>query len=399
MRVNVFVYVDALPINSINKDATPFLYSLKSIGETYILENIMGYSFAIQSTLLSGKMPSETGHWMPYIRFPSKRSSFQVMSSIGRKVNFNGNLPFPLKIARWGIMDRLLLYTGAKTRSIPWKIIDEFYIRPYYYMNELPFFNQLKMELFENWKTNLTYFGPPTHKDPVNQTANYISFLADMPDRFYEHESIMVYIDTLDGMGHKYGTKSSVWPNTLLYVDNELKKLYYVLDKRIPEFTFQVFSDHGMCDINHTINIVRHLLANGVSIRNDIILFVDATIAMIWLENKTCKPHVSKVLERISPDKVTIFDRESDADILRRYGVFFNDRKYGDIIVQAKPNYMFFPNFYSELTPFRATHGYLPEEEPQSSFLIATSNSGKSIAFVPSHIKDLKKYMLSLSAR
>ena len=119
MTINILVYVDALPLKSINADATPFLHLLKNESDTYTLENIMGYSFGIQSTLLSGKLPSETEHWMPYIRSPNKRSLIRVMSSIGRRVNFKENLPFPLKVARWGLMYKLVLETGAKTCSIP----------------------------------------------------------------------------------------------------------------------------------------------------------------------------------------------------------------------------------------------------------------------------------------
>ena len=106
MKVNVFVYVDALPLNSITQNVTPFLHQLKTEGETYPLENIMGYSFGIQSTLLSGKLPSETEHWMPYLRSPNQRSLFKVMSSIGRSLNLKRNLPFPLNLVRWGLMDK-----------------------------------------------------------------------------------------------------------------------------------------------------------------------------------------------------------------------------------------------------------------------------------------------------
>jgi hypothetical protein len=51
---------------------------------------------------------------------------------------------------------------------------------------------------------------------------------------------------------------------------------------------------------------------------------------------------------------------------------------------------MFFPNFYSDLAPFNSAHGYLPEDEVQSSYLI----SNIPLKFVPSHLKDVKETLI-----
>jgi hypothetical protein len=60
--INVFVYVDALPYEKINSESAPFVHRFISEGRTYKLQNIMGYSFGIQSTMLSGRLPSETNN-------------------------------------------------------------------------------------------------------------------------------------------------------------------------------------------------------------------------------------------------------------------------------------------------------------------------------------------------
>ena len=396
MKLNIFIYVDALPLDSINEELTPFLYKLKAESELFVLDNILGYSFAIQSTLLSGKMPSETGHWMPYFRFPNKRSLIKVLSSIGRKIDFNQKLPFPLKILRWGFMEKLVLETGAKTSGIPWKLIDEFCMYPYYYMNELSFFDEFKRELHEHWGTDLEYFGPPIHKNPVNETVLFLKTLLNPQNGSSTDKLIIVYIDTLDALGHNHGVNSVTWKNAVVTVDKKLQLLYNLLKNNFSDFKLQIFSDHGMSEIKQTIDILSYLHVNGVNLGTDAVVFVDATLVMVWVEDKSRKPLILSLFRKLGQDKVVVFDRELDSEVLQKYGVLFDDCLYGDIIVQTKPGYMFFPNFYSDLAPFKATHGFLPEEKDQLSFLISSSSDGKKSDFKPKHIKDLRQYLLSL---
>ena len=90
-------------------------------------------------------------------------------------------------------------------------------------------------------------------------------------------------------------------------------------------------------------------------------------------------------------------DRFEDVKILTKYGVNFEDNRYGDLILQTKPSYMFFPNHYSDRKPFKGSHGYLPEEDVQNAYVIVDINSEKRLSFKPKHIRDIYRIIWSLS--
>ncbi len=68
----IFFYIDALNSSFIAPSIMPFLSNLATKHRYTQLENVIGYSFAIQSCMLSGKYPEETNHWLPYFYSPQE---------------------------------------------------------------------------------------------------------------------------------------------------------------------------------------------------------------------------------------------------------------------------------------------------------------------------------------
>jgi len=397
--INVFVYVDALPYEKINSESAPFLYRFVNEGRTYKLQNIMGYSFGIQSTMLSGRLPSETKHFMPYVYAPNASPFiFKFLARLARKLSVDVNVPHLLKIARYGLMSKFILKRGVKVSFIPWNVIDRFFIYPYYYMNELPFFADLKSNLQSEYGVNLLYFGPPISSEPITDTINYMKAIIQTKDA--NNSLLMVYVDTLDGVGHAYGVDAKAWKRTLVNVDNELGMLYRFLGTNLKKWSLALFSDHGMCNVNGTIDILGAMKSCGLTSKQ-FTIFVDATLSLIWLKDESAKYKVLKALEGLGSDKVAFFRRDKDGEVLRRYGVLTDDNRFGDIIVQAMPGFMFFPNFYSNMKPFKGVHGFLPESKCQQSFLtliVNHSSIGKNPQIEIDHIKGIRKVLELLSS-
>jgi hypothetical protein len=397
--INVFVYVDALPYEEINSGSAPFLHWFVNEGRTYKLQNIMGYSFGIQSTMLSGRLPSETKHFMPYVYAPNASPFlFKFIARLARKLSVDVNFPRLLKIARYGLMSKFILKRGAKVNFVPWNIIDKFFIYPYYYMNELPFFADLKTNLESKYGVNLLYFGPPISSKPIIDAINHMKSIIQTKNG--NNSLLMVYLDTLDRVGHAYGVDAKVWKRTLINVDNELEMLYRFLSTHLKKWSLALFSDHGMCNVNETIDILGAMKSYRLTSKQ-FTIFVDATISLIWLEEQPAKYKVIKALEGLGGDKVTFFANDENREVLRRYGVLTDDNRFGDIIVQAMPGFMFFPNFYSYLKPFKGVHGFLPESKYQQSFLTLITNHsaiGKNLQIKINHIKEIRKVLELLSS-
>ncbi|MEM2506670.1 MAG: alkaline phosphatase family protein [Nitrososphaeria archaeon] len=366
--IGIFVYVDALPYIQVSDKLMPFLSELFKKSKTYMLQNIMGYSFGIQSTILSGKLPSETMHWMPYVYRLSNDAFKRCISSLARKIDIDITLPHPLKIARYGFNSRFIMRKGAKIGSMPLKFIDRFHVYPYYYINELPYFKSLKEDLNNKFGTEVRYFGPPQNKEPVGQAIQYVKGLNGVINN---NVLLFVYLDMLDGIGHSKGVNSKEWNLALTYVDRNIEIMYTYVKKKFNNFAFMIFSDHGMCNVKDTFDVMRCLRMTGLD-RDQATFFVDATLTMIWLNEyeDSMEVKLKETIKRLFGYKVVVLGRKTDKNLLQKCGIYREDRAYGDIIIQTCPGFMFFPNFYSDIKPFIGVHGFLPHEEHQQSFLV-----------------------------
>ena len=397
--MNVFVYVDALPFDSISYESTPFIKKLVDEGHNYVLQNIMGYSFGIQSAMMSGKLPSVTKQWMPYVYASSSNlRSLRALAPLARRANVDVSESRFLRTIRYGVTSRLFLRNGAKVSSIPWSVADRFYVYPYYYMNELPSFIELEKELSTTVGSRLLYFGPSLHrKGATDYAVKYIRGLIVEPNSAFSRTLLFIYVDVLDHRGHGYGVGSRIWDGALTKVDRDLRNMHEALEEKVGSFTFSLFSDHGMCNVERTIDILKPLRIMGLNWK-DSTIFVDATIVNIWIEKQTSRRSLLKTLESVGQGRFIILDKEEDADTLREVGVPLDGRCYGDLIIQARPGYMFFPNYYSDIKSFKGVHGYFPNESCQASFLNMNRNAEKDLSVRPTHVKDIRRLLLSLAA-
>lgn len=406
-ELNIFMYIDALPLEYINPNYTPYLYKFITAGSFYILENIPGYSFGIQSAILSGKLPQDTLHWMPYI-FKTERKVFHSLHSMYIPLLRRAPLHYlealrqtdlqPLKYTyQFMLCNPLLKHSneGVKLCGTPLSLLDDILIYPYYYMNENPFFLMLKKEL-EHYNISVVYMG--------HSLSNAVEILrltkkeTDLVSKESARLILFIYIDNLDGVGHSRGIETPDWLNVLRAVDVFLYLLYKRLNSISYHTNLIVFSDHGMCNADEYIDIENLFLRYFP--RNSIQYIIDATLAFIRVnrDDSNTKDLMVKVLERKLHKKVMVLDTELHYEELKQNGVHFANREYGDIIIQAKPCKEFFPNFYSITNKLIGLHGFWPNEPVQQAFIVSLIRE-KDPCKNPSHIKDIKHYILCQSTR
>jgi hypothetical protein len=359
----------------------PFLSDIAKNHYYQELENVVGYSFAIQSCMLSGKYPEENNHWMPYFYFPENSSMlFKTFGKVGAVFMLD---KFPLlRYLATRLTRKFVLKEGVHSNNISFSVIDKISIYPYYYMCDLPFFHDLRALLEKKCQTPLTYIGPPKIKSHI-----YRTLLKYIEASNHEAEFIMVYDDKLDMLGHEFSPYSSECLRYVEFLDSALRIVYQKLKKRFENnLTFVIFSDHGQCEQTYSFNLLSELGKNGLNLGEDYLCFVDATLALFWPKNQTVKEKIVKILNRIKIGTVI------DEALRERYHINFQNRKYGDIFFVLKPGGTFFPNFFSPLSTMKGLHGYLPEEEVQKSFLILNEKRSAHL----SHIKDIRSFLLNL---
>jgi hypothetical protein len=355
----------------------PFLSTFAVDNYYRVLENVFGYSFSIQSCMLSGKYPDENDHWMPYYYCPERSPVlFKTLNLIGKLTPLDRLKTFRYLMERGS--RKLFLNSGVQINNIPLSIIDKITLYPYYYMSELPFFFELKEQLKKLSQTNLSYIGPPELK--INLNVNLFEYLRNSK---YEKEVIIIYYDTLDMLSHRYGPFSHQCLNYVKQLDSVIASTYQKLINSYDNLKFLVFSDHSQSELHFQINILSELRKKELRLDYDYICFIDATIALFWPKNVIVKEKIMYVLSKIKQGKVLNKIHK------KKYHMEFTDNRFGKIIFSLKPGGTFFPNFYSSFKPMKGLHGYLPENDVQSAFLI----SNKELPYSFQHVKDIRKLL------
>ena len=377
-----FLYADALNLDQVNYKTMPFLHELSSHHHQN-LENVIGYSFAIQSSMLSGSYPQENDHWLPY--FYSPETSPILFKAFGKfsPLLLLDKLP-KLRCLSMQESRKIFLKKGTPANNIPSEMIEDFQIYPYYYMNELPFFHELRTRMFNESNAELTYMGPPTIKQ--NLYSKIIEYISSQRN---EREFLLAYDDKLDVIGHKYGPESREYVKYARQLDRNIEMVYRKLKSHFRDnLTFMIFSDHGQCQQTFEFDILSALKRNGIILKKDYLCFVDATLALFWFENTGVQEKVYDLLASLKLGRVL-----SNED-RKRYRIEFSSRKFGDIIFVLKPGGTFYPNFYSPFGTLKGLHGYLPEDHVQKAFLI----SDQPLAHKFNHVKDLRNFSLKVTA-
>lgn len=379
----VFFYIDALNSSFLNSDIMPFLSGLATKHSYYELENVLGYSFAIQSCMLSGKYPEETNHWMPY--FYSQKESpllFKTLNKIGTIFPLD-SLQSLRSLMVMGTR-KFFVKNGAQANNIPLCEIDKMAVYPYYYMCELPFFFELKESLEKTSQTALTYLGPPKIR-----TSLHASLIQYIETSEHENEVIIAYDDALDGLGHMLGPHAFQCQCYAKSVDRTLCAIYRKLTNAFGEHvTLFFFSDHGQTELSYQLDLLSEFDRRGLKLGDDYLCFVDATLALFWPKNYEIKRKIFDILCRIEGGKVI------DEALKRKYHINFDDKRYGEMVFVLKPGGSFVPNFFSPFGAMKGLHGYLPEEDVQKGFLI----SDKKFSYNLEHVKDVKSFLLNICA-
>ena len=410
-EIHAFMYVDALPFKYVNPEYMPHLSSLLSKEKSYIhtLQNIPGYSFGIQSTLLSGFLPQESFHWMPYMFIPENTPLFTKygMKSICDNDPLLCNEVFRKALSVFHDSEfknvrslyEALLHAhamvfgktrGVKLHGIPPGHFEKILTFPYYYMNENPFFTMFKKEIEETLDMRVYYIGHSLSKN-ITKLSTLLSTGRDDSRLF-----IFEYIDDLDRIGHKLMVASRAWLDTVEAIDYFIYKVYRTLSAVSKQAKILLFSDHSMCNADEYIDL-ESLLLNKLP-RKSVEYFIDATLAFIRIHREPLKDSILKLLNKKLSGKVLIFDVERDTQTLREHGIYFANGEYGDMIIQTKPCKGFFPNFYSITYKLVGLHGFWPSEPLQQAFIIEfpVEDNGENKNNINSlHIKELRTHIIS----
>lgn len=367
-RIRFFVLIDALGWRYLAKE--DFLSEL--LPYRMPLRTVLGYSSGTIPCILTGMLPAESGYWNLFYHDP-QGSPFRWLRP------FIGFLPRGVldhKVSRKALEEigRHVLGLGpgfccAVAPSI------------------LPHFNWLE-------KTNIYGHGG------IPGVASIFDSLAEkgIRHRIYTYhrwsdEQILseaardlksgepcfffLYLCEMDMFLHTHCTDPDAVHRRVCWYADGLRTLLEAALVQDPEAQFTVFSDHGMTPVRARHDLASDIENLGLRSPNDYLAVYDSTMARFWLRSPRAQRMLPDCLNRSVCGRV-LRDEE-----LRTLGVFFADRRYGDLVFLLHPGNLFSrSDFDGSMWKPAGMHGYHPDDPWSDAVFLSRRKPGFPLATV-----------------
>ncbi len=356
-KVHVFMFIDALGWEIVNEhhfldDVFPHRHHVKMQ---------FGYSSTAIPTIMTGQPPSVHKHLSFYYYSP---------------------LTSPFKLFRYLMMQYLprRIFDRWRVRHILSKIIARIYgFTGYFELYSMPY---SRLPYFDYIEKNDIFV--PNGLAPVKNLADILS-ATDVPWhisnwRLSETENIQelenklnsgsikfafLYTAALDGLLHFNVGNYEKIQNKLDWYAERIKKLIEVIKNNYSEFTFTVFSDHGMTPLAGVSDIKRDVEALDLKFGKDYVAVYDSTMARFWFLSKESKKKILAVLAA-NNNGHTLSEEEKV-----KYGVYFPDKMYGESIFLMNPGWQIEPCDMG-LKALPGMHGFAPEDKDSYASCLST---------------------------
>jgi hypothetical protein len=340
----LFVFVDACGWEIIKND--PFAQKLAPHRRK--LRSVFGYSSACVPSILSGRWPVDHRNWCYFVYDP-KNSPFKSLAKL-----------------RW--LPRAITSRRMFRHRLSKMVKNSLKFRGYFDLYNIPFehislydFSEKKSPLQPegmNRGTNifdhLKGHGIPYHvSDPARgERGNLDDLIKDIESERIDFA--FLYWPDLDGLLHRVGNQSPEVPAKLRAYEPWLEELMAKAGEHYDEVQLTVFSDHGMANCDHHLDLRAKIDALGLTLGKDYAVVLDSTMARFWFFNDQARAAVTSCLKQV-PEGYIMPDAE-----LEELGTLFPDRHFGEMIFLMAEGVLIVPSDMGE-RPITAMHGYHPD--------------------------------------
>lgn len=167
------------------------------------------------------------------------------------------------------------------------------------------------------------------------------------------------FVGDVDALSGDYGQSSPVTRERLREIDGILEEKYEMFRKKLGDFYFIVFSDHGHKEVENYVDIYSIFKSHGKNL-HDYIYFLDSVHARFWFRSDRERREVETILSEMQDVGSILTEEEA-----RRYNANVPDNRFGDLIFYLYPPHIF--NIY----PLKSIHGYPPSFSEMDGVLIS----------------------------
>lgn len=366
--LSLFFFIDAFGWQILQQSLATFLDKIAPHRRQ--LTSILGYSSACDPSIISGLYPSEHLHWSSFFYSP-QTSPFGWLRWLQALPTFlvdNHRSRYYLSRA----VAKYQGYTGyLQLYHVPFRYL------PYFdYAEKKWLFGAQGLlqgeTLFDlALAANRSYYVNKLHStDEQNFREVEAAVTAGTIDFAY------VMLGKLDALMHSEGTQSQKIRPLLHWYDDQISHLYALATRHYQKVNLCVFSDHGMRDVQQTIDLQAIVNGLGLIYGVDYVAMYDSTMGRFWYLNEKARRRIMDCLKGV-PEGDIISSEE-----LKRLGVYFPDGRYGETIFLLKPGLLIVPSFMGRKR-IAGMHGYHPDDPSSDALLLSNREISSQITHIP----------------
>jgi hypothetical protein len=341
--LKIFVLIDALGWRLL--EGRPFLSDV--LPHRQPLRTVLGYSSGAIPTLLTGLSPAEHGHWN-LIYYDPRRSPFRWLR------------PLPAWLIDNRLSRRVLRELGRRVLGLG--PLFECVVRP----SLLPWFDWTeKRSIYAQGgiRRGPSIFDRLAEAGVEHRVYTYHQYgdaeilerarrdVAARPAGVY-----FLYLSEIDRLLHHHYHERERVDERLRWYESELRRLFGAARAGDPQASFSIFSDHGMAPVRERYPLAEGVEALGFRMPEDYLAVYDSTMARFWFFDERARREISAWLEHVPCGRV-VPDQE-----LQELGVWFPDRRYGELVVLLQPGWLLGGSGFNGTWTPAGMHGYHPDD-------------------------------------
>ena len=362
--LRVFVLIDALGWEII-KDL-PFLNQELPVRSS--LKTVLGYSSGAIPSLLTGQTPAQTGRWNLFYYDPEgspftwlkwflflpdrlldNRYTRRLIKEMGRRVLGLGPL------FECGVSPRLLpKFNWAEKENI-------------YGERGIPGVSSIFDRLKESDIPYRVYsYHSRSDREIIDQACIDIE---------QGHESFyFLYLSEFDHFLHAHCQDHDAVAKQLAWYETQLRRVFTTAIKRDSSAQFAVMSDHGMTPVHYQYDLVGAIAKLSCKMPEQYLAVYDSTMARYWFFDETARDAITAELKRTECGRIL-----SDIE-LKQLGIFFPDRRYGEVVFLFDPGWLFArSDFNGGGWQPAGMHGYHPSDAHSDAIFLTNKQPARPL--------------------
>ena len=352
--IGLFFFIDAFGWEVYQRNR---FFLQDKIRDTRRLETILGYSSACDPSIISGLLPSEHRMWSSFYYSPDTCPYrwLRYLSILPNAIFNRGRVRYWMS----QIIKKLHRFTGYfMIYNVPFRM--------------LPFFDYCEKRSI--WREGLvqgkTIFnrldakGIPyyVHQSGTSDEARFVRLREQLASGAIGFA--YVSLGRLDALMHAKGNAGPQVTELLHWYDQQIRETIATAEAAYEEVSWYVFTDHGMHNTTGAHDLISDVERLGLKHGKDYVAFYDATMGRFWALTDKARTALTGLLS--SHPKGRLLDDNE----LRRLGILFEDRLYGDLIFLMNPAIQIVPSYMGRQR-MPGLHGFHPHEADSYACLLS----------------------------